>query len=104
MKLNKINLNGNVKIVSRRKLKKSENMLYAKKRKKQNTGEDEKIMTQKWILCPVCGSKTRDRLREDTVLINYPLFCPKCKNVSLIKVKELNVSLVREPDAKTQSR
>lgn len=26
-------------------------------------------MTQKWILCPVCGSKTRDRLREDTVLM-----------------------------------
>lgn len=33
----------------------------------------------KWIRCPVCGSKTRDRIREDTVLINYPLYCPKCK-------------------------
>lgn len=32
-----------------------------------------------WIRCPVCGSKTRDRLREDTVLKNYPLYCPKCK-------------------------
>ncbi|MCI8529994.1 MAG: hypothetical protein HFH82_12720 [Lachnospiraceae bacterium] len=26
-----------------------------------------------WIRCPVCGSKTRDKIREDTVLKNYPL-------------------------------
>ncbi len=25
-------------------------------------------MGNKWIRCPVCGSKTRDRIREDTVL------------------------------------
>lgn len=25
------------------------------------------------ILCPVCGDNTRDRLREDTVLKNFPL-------------------------------
>lgn len=27
-----------------------------------------------WIRCPVCGGKTRDRIREDTVLKNYPLY------------------------------
>ena len=32
-----------------------------------------------WILCPVCGSKTRLKIREDTVLENFPLYCPKCK-------------------------
>ncbi|MCM1225307.1 MAG: cysteine-rich KTR domain-containing protein, partial [Lachnospiraceae bacterium] len=26
-----------------------------------------------WIYCPVCGNKTRDRIRKDTVLKNYPL-------------------------------
>ncbi|NBI87117.1 hypothetical protein D3Z47_13300 [Lachnospiraceae bacterium] len=36
-------------------------------------------MKTKWIRCPVCGSQTRDRIREDTVLNNYPLYCPKCK-------------------------
>ena len=56
-------------------------------------------MTQKWILCPVCGSKTRDRLREDTVLINYPLYCPKCKQESLIEVENLNIVVIKEPDA-----
>lgn len=43
-----------------------------------------------WILCSVCGSKTRDRLREDTVLKNYPLYCPKCKQKTLINAKELS--------------
>ena len=39
-----------------------------------------------WIRCPVCGNKTRDRIREDTVLKNYPLYCPKCKQETLIEV------------------
>ncbi len=30
-----------------------------------------------WILCLVCGSKTRDKIWEDTVLRNYPLYCPR---------------------------
>lgn len=25
------------------------------------------IAKSEWVLCPVCGGKTRDRLREDTV-------------------------------------
>ena len=67
-------------------------------------GGEDLMKESNWLICPICGGKTRDQVREDTVLINYPLFCPKCKNVSLINVKELNISLVREPDAKTQSR
>lgn len=39
-----------------------------------------------WIHCPMCGNKTRDRIREDTVLKNYPLYCPKCKQETLINV------------------
>ena len=45
-----------------------------------------------WILCPVCGGKTRARLREDTVLVNYPLYCPKCKLETLIDAENLVVS------------
>ena len=59
---------------------------------------------EKWLLCPVCGNKTRLRLREDTVLENFPLFCPKCRQETLINVQQMNMSVVREPDAKTQSR
>lgn len=52
-----------------------------------------------WILCPVCHNKTRVKIREDTVLINYPLYCPKCKQESLINVQQLNISVIKEPDA-----
>ena len=34
-------------------------------------------MNTQWILCPVCGNKTRDKIRTDTVLKNDPLYCPK---------------------------
>lgn len=59
---------------------------------------------EKWLLCPVCGNKTRLKLREDTVLENFPLYCPKCRQETLINVQQMNMSVIREPDAKTQSR
>ncbi|HEL2837974.1 hypothetical protein JY680_18585, partial [Clostridioides difficile] len=31
-------------------------------------------MKDKWILCPVCGNKTRLKIRADTELKNFPLF------------------------------
>ncbi len=37
-----------------------------------------------FIRCPVCGNKTRDKIREDTILKNFPLFCPKCKSYELM--------------------
>ena len=46
-----------------------------------------------WLLCPVCGNKTRLKIREDTELKNFPLFCPKCKQETLINVKQLNMSV-----------
>ena len=59
---------------------------------------------EKWLLCPVCGNKTRLKLREDTILENFHLYCPKCKQETLINVQQMNMSVIREPDAKTQSR
>lgn len=57
----------------------------------------------KWLLCPVCHNKTRTKVRPDTKLENFPLFCPKCKKESLINVEQLNITVIKEPDAKTQS-
>ena len=57
---------------------------------------------EKWLLCPVCQSKTRLKLREDTILVNFPLYCPKCKQETLINVKQMNMSIIKEPDAQTQ--
>jgi len=56
------------------------------------------MMENKWIICPICGGKTRDRIREDTVLMNYPLYCPKCRKETLIKAKNLQVTVIKEPD------
>ena len=58
------------------------------------------MMNSSWLICPVCGGKTRDQIRKDTVLINYPLYCPKCKQTTLINVNELNTTVIKEPDAK----
>ena len=57
-----------------------------------------------WLLCPECGSKTRIKMRSDTQLINFPLFCPKCRKETLIHVEKFHVSVITEPDAQTQSR
>ena len=62
------------------------------------------MIHEEWILCPICGSKTRDKIRTDTVLINYPLYCPKCKQNSLISANNMKITVIKEPDAKTQSR
>ncbi len=61
-------------------------------------------MKIEWLFCPMCGSKTRSRIREDTVLRNYPLYCPKCKHESIVCVKEMEITVIKEPDAKTRSR
>lgn len=62
------------------------------------------MMDTHWLICPVCKSKTRIKLREDTMLENFPLFCPKCRQEILINVRQLNTTVIKEPDAKTQSR
>lgn len=46
-----------------------------------------------WIFCPVCGNKTRLKIRDDTVLKNFPLYCPKCKQENLISVHKLNITV-----------
>jgi len=61
-------------------------------------------MIDKWVICPVCQSKTRLKIREDTELRNFPLFCPKCKQETLINIQQLNMSVIKEPDAELQSR
>lgn len=49
-----------------------------------------------FILCPVCGNKTRVQIREDTELKNFPLFCPKCHKQTLINAKQLNITKATE--------
>lgn len=48
-------------------------------------------MEIEWILCPICGNKTRNRIRGDTELKHFPLYCTKCRQESLVDVKGLVV-------------
>ncbi len=53
----------------------------------------------KFILCPICKNKTRLKMGEDTELKNFPLYCPKCKQETLIEIANLQVIVIKEPDA-----
>ena len=41
----------------------------------------------KWITCPKCGKQTRVKVKETTVMKDFPLFCSWCKNETLIHVE-----------------
>ncbi len=50
----------------------------------------------KLIKCLCCGGKTRTKIDKDTILIHFPLYCPKCKVEMKINVKQMKVSVVNE--------
>ena len=39
------------------------------------------------IKCPACGANTRTKVKKDTALVFFPLYCQKCK-------KELRITWV----------
>ena len=51
-----------------------------------------------WVTCPLCKGKTRLKLLPDTVLQNYPLFCPKCKQEVIINADHQKIKITK-PDA-----
>ena len=57
---------------------------------------------EKWVLCPACGAKTRLRLLQRTVLKDFPLFCPKCRQECIIHAQDFQIEIIDQPDAKTQ--
>ena len=74
------------------------------RRTRKSRLEGKRLPEIQWVLCPVCRNKTRLKIRGDTILINFPLYCPKCKQEALITAQNLNITIVKEPDAQTQSR
>lgn len=55
-------------------------------------------MKTEWILCPICGRKTHDKIREDTEIKNFPLYCPKCKQETLINAKDLQITVIQKQE------
>lgn len=58
------------------------------------------MIKAEWILCPVCGNKTRTQIRGDTILMNFPLSCPKCKQETLIEAKRFHVTIMKDAHKK----
>ena len=52
-----------------------------------------------WVHCPVCKMKTKTKVYPSTVLVKFPLYCPKCKKEYLVDVVQLKMALSNEPDA-----
>ena len=46
-----------------------------------------------WIHFPICGEKTRTKVYDNTVLVKFPLYCPKCKKETKIDVIQLKMVL-----------
>lgn len=44
-----------------------------------------------WVHCPICGGKTRIKITEYSLLLNFPLFCPKCKRETLVDIVKLKM-------------
>lgn len=61
------------------------------------------MKTTEWIRCPACGNKTRLKIRADTELKNFPFYCPKCRQESLIDAKNLQVTVISGFGAKAHS-
>ena len=57
----------------------------------ENTG-----IEKRWLHCPICNGKTRVMVGENTVLCFFPLYCPRCKNETVVNVARFNM-LVDEP-------
>ena len=39
-----------------------------------------------WLICPLCGRKTKNRILPETVLLHFPLYCSRCKKEVVISV------------------
>ena len=65
-----------------------------------------KKRTPHWIPCPVCNEKTDVKIYEDTVLVKFPLCCPKCGRetlIDMVTLRKIKSELLTEP-AFTESR
>lgn len=49
--------------------------------------------TAQWVHCPICGSKTRTKVHKDTLVHNFPLYCPKCKTEIRVDITQLKMTV-----------
>ena len=65
---------------------------------------EKRVDNDGWVYCPLCGAKTRTKVRRNTVARYWPLYCRKCNRESNVNIENMDVKLSSEPDALTPSR
>ncbi|MCL2198261.1 MAG: cysteine-rich KTR domain-containing protein [Defluviitaleaceae bacterium] len=60
------------------------------------------MITTEWLICPICDIKARRKMRVDTIFVNFPILCPKCKKETLVNVQRLNITIIAETTATVQ--
>lgn len=67
---------------------------HQSEKKRDRAMNDQSIPSKgHWLVCPLCGGKTRIKVNEDTVLLNFPLFCPHCKKETFVGVLKLEMAV-----------
>ncbi len=61
------------------------------------------MSSEKWIKCPVCGNKTRSKMRDDTEAKSLPVYCSKCKRESLVNIMSMKVTVIKVLDARRRA-
>jgi len=52
-----------------------------------------------WVRCPYCDGKTRIKVYEKTVMLNFPLYCRMCQRETVVNIVKLKMVISDEPDA-----
>ncbi len=65
----------------------------SEKKRAYAMNEQSSLSKGHWLVCPLCGGKTRIKVNEDTVLLNFPLFCPHCKKETIVGVLKLEMAV-----------
>lgn len=58
---------------------------------------------KRWVHCPICNSKTRVMVSEDTVLYRFPLYCPRCKNETIVTIANFGMTIHTQPRDKSKT-
>ena len=53
-----------------------------------------------WVHCPNCRRKTRVKVTYKTALINFPLYCPRCRKEYLVDIFHLKMIVHTVPNNK----
>jgi len=48
----------------------------------------------RWVRCPICHGRTRTKVLPSTTLVNFPLYCHRCKREIIVNIVELKMVVV----------